>query len=430
MREIDRTNSDQPLRVLVVTGETSGDHHVAEVIRCLRERIEGEGAGESGASPRLEVYGMGGSRCRAQGMETIVDSEHSASVMGLTEVLSSIRGLVAALKTLVRECDRRRPAVAVLLDFPDFNLRLAKRLAKRKIPVLYFVTPQVWAWRTSRVKTIARYVTKAAPIFPFEEAFLQQHGVAAEYVGHPFLDRPPLQSDRVRFFRSIGLDPDRPTVALLPGSRKNEIQQLLEPMLDGFLRLRARRPGLQAVIPIAESLPPGLVQEIAAGVPDVAAIPGVAREALEYSRVGMIASGTATVEAALAGLPGVVAYRLSPITYRAARLLVRGVKHIAMPNLIARKKIYEELIQERVTGEELAEAVESILGDPSRERTMREQLRQVRVRLEQGRPPGRSCAERVTELILELARGTAPEDAEESKARRLAARAVHGRARA
>lgn len=379
-----------PLRVLVVTGEASGDHHAAQLVRSLRDH---DGA---------EVFGMGGRRCRAAGMDTVVDSEHSASVMGLTELLGSVRGLVRALNVLTEECDRRRPDAAVILDFPDFNLRLAKRLSARGIPVIYFVTPQVWAWRRSRVASIRRYITKAAPIFPFEESFLQQHGIDAEYVGHPFLDLPPLDVGREEFLSSIGIDPARPVVAILPGSRASELNRLLDPMLGALKRLQIIRPGLQGVLPIADTLDADELVRRAAGIPDLVLRKGIARQTLVYADAGMVASGTATFEAALSGLPCVVAYKLSPFTYRVARLLVRGVKNFAMANLIAGRHVFDELLQDAVTPEALSTGVERILGDPARARAIRQSLGQVRAKLLAGKPQGVTAAERVRQIVCEV----------------------------
>ena len=222
----------QPVRVLVVSGEASGDAYAAVLTRALKAKAQGP----------IEIFGMGGSQARAAGMETVIDSETHASVMGLTEIIGSLRAISKAFHALVQLAAKRRPDVVVLIDFPDFNLRLAKALYKQKLPVLYFVTPQVWAWRRGRVKDIAKYTTKVAPIFPFEEHFYQQHGVDAEYVGHPFLDRPPLEIERDAFLRTLRLDPQRPIVALLPGSRVAEVERLLEPMCEAFLKLRQARP--------------------------------------------------------------------------------------------------------------------------------------------------------------------------------------------
>jgi len=384
--------SKAPLTVLLVSGEASSDEHGAALVREILLRV-----------PQAAVFGMGGSKLRAAGMKTIVDSEKSAAVMGFSELAGSIKKLLRAKKELIEQAEKLKPDVAVLIDFPDFNLQLARSLKKIGCSVLYFITPQLWAWRKGRVKTIRRYVRKAAPIFPFEENFFQSHGVDAEYVGHPFLDRPPLSVAPDEFLRSHGLDPDRPVIALLPGSRKAEAKFLLEPMLDAFERLRAARPNLQAVIPVAPTLSLSEFVERTSSHEDVTVIAGHAREVLAASRAAVVASGTATVEAALAEIPFVVVYRLASLSYFLARKLVTGVRHFAMPNLIAGKKVVPELLQSDVTGSKIALELEKILGDPAREARMKKDVALIGERLRFGRFEGVTAAGRTAELVLELA---------------------------
>lgn len=376
---------------MLVTGEASGDEHGAELVHHLRK-----------LHPNVRVFGMGGSKLRAAGMETTVDAEAAAAVMGITEIFGSLGKLLAALRALKRAARQERPDVVVLIDFPDFNLLLARRLKRLKIPVLYFITPQLWAWRQGRVKSIRKYVRKVAPIFPFEESFFQRHGVDAEYVGHPFLSRSAVSVSREELFAASSLDPRRPLLSLLPGSRKAEVEFLLPAMLDAFERLQRVRPDLQAAVPVAPTLDREWVSSLVGARPGVVLVDGKARELLQFARAAVVASGTATVEAALVGLPFVVVYRLAPLTYRIARFLVRGVKNFAMPNLIAGKKVVPELLQSEVTGEKIALELERVLGDPAREARMRSDLRVVGQRLEAGLE-GRSPAERTAEIVLELA---------------------------
>ncbi len=390
---MDSSPNPNPLtRVMIVAGEASGDLHAAALVRSLKQKL-----------PALEVFGMGGSALRAEGAETVIDSEKSASVMGLTEVLGSIRQLIAAAKSLVSEAEKRRPEVVVLIDFPDFNLRLAKALKKKGFCVLYFVTPQIWAWRTGRVHAIRKNVAAVLPIFPFEEAFFREHGVEAHYVGHPFLDRPALSVSRNEFLSANGLDPDRQVLALLPGSRHAEVKLLLEPLLDAYRRLRVIRPGLQAVIPVAPTFSVDEIKSHLREADHVIVLHGQAREILTFCDVAVVASGTVTVEAALAEAPCVVVYKFSPLTYRIARLLVRGVQHFAMANLVAGKTIVPELLQEQVTGENIAVEVERVLGDPKKRRQMKDALRAVRARFQMGLDPNQKAVERAADVVLELA---------------------------
>ncbi|MFN8388691.1 MAG: lipid-A-disaccharide synthase [Bdellovibrionota bacterium] len=380
------------ISVMLVSGEASSDEHGAAVVRSLLK---------SRADAR--VFGMGGSALRAAGMETVIDSESAAAVMGLTEVVGSLRKIYAAYRELIRIARERKPDVVVLIDFPDFNLRLARALKRSGFPILYFITPQLWAWRSGRIKAIRRSVRKVAPIFPFEESYFQRYGVDAEYVGHPFLDRAPLAFDRGEFLRSLGLDPNRPVLALLPGSRKAEAEMLLPPLLGAYEQLRRVRPNFQAIIPVASTLTKDFFAERTRGVPDLALSSGQAREVLSVARASIVASGTATVEAALAENPFLVVYRLSPVSHFIARKLVRGVRHFAMPNLIAGKPVVPELLQDEVTPERLAMELERFLGDPAYEKRMRKDLKIVGDRLRFGRKAECSAAQRTAEIIVEIA---------------------------
>lgn len=378
-------------RLMVVAGEASGDEHGAAVVRELLQRV-----------PDVEVFGMGGSQLRQAGMQILVDAEAAGAVMGFTEVLGSFGKILSARKLLLAEAKKRRPDVVILIDFPDFNLSLARSLKRLRISVLYFITPQLWAWRKGRIKKIRKLVRKVAPIFPFEESFFQEHGVDAEYVGHPFLDRPKIEISRDEFYTSIGLNPHAEIIALLPGSRKAEAGFLLEPMLEALTKLRAARPNLVGVIPIAPALSRAWFEEKIAGRNDVILLDGKAREALQFARIAVVASGTASVEAALAEIPFVVVYRLAPLSFRLAKWLVRGVRHFAMPNLIAGRKVVPELLQDEVSGERIAGELEHILGDPAKEQKMRREISLVGERLRFGRKEGTSTAGRTADLVIEL----------------------------
>ena len=377
---------------MLVAGEASGDEHGAMLVESL-----------TALRPDVSVFGMGGSHLRAAGMETVIDSEQSAAVMGLTEVVGSLGKLLKAKKLLAELALRRKPDVVVLIDFPDFNMLLAKDLKKKGFTILYFITPQLWAWRRGRIKAIRRAVRKVAPIFPFEESFFQRAGVDAEYVGHPFLDRPELSLDRKSFCREHGIDQNQQILAMLPGSRKAEAGLLLKPMLDAFRLIKSARPDFQAVIPVAATLSRGWFEKQIEGIKDVRLVDGSAREILALARVSIVASGTATVEAALAERPFIAVYKLSPLTFSIARRLVRGVKNFAMANLIAAKKIVPELLQSEVTGERIALEIEKILGDPQLEQKMSRDLKLVRNKLEAGRKSHTSTAGRAAEIVIELA---------------------------
>ncbi len=243
---------------------------------------------------------------------------------------------------------------------------------------------------------------KVLPIFPFEESFYHKHGVAAEYIGHPFLDRPDSSFQADEFLSGLGLSPHAPTVALLPGSRKAEIERLLLPMVHAVTKLRQIRPGVQAILPVATSIDKAWLEELIGEHEGIHLVEGQARECLRAATVAVVASGTATVEAALAQVPFFVVYRLSPLTYFLAKRLVRGVKNIAMANLIAGQNVVDELLQGDVSAERIAEELERLLGDKRRRDELKESLSLVRRRLEAGLTAGTSGPERASQTILEL----------------------------
>jgi len=380
------------IRLMLVSGEASGDEHGSAVVREVLARV-----------PDAEIFGMGGRHLRNAGMEIVVDAEASGAVMGFTEVFGSARKILQARKRLLREAQLRRPDIVVLIDFPDFNLSLARTLKRNRVSILYFITPQLWAWRKKRIRKIQKLVRKVAPIFPFEESFFQQHGVDAEYVGHPFLDRPALETSREAFLHSVGVDDREAIVALLPGSRKAEANLLFEPMLEAFFKLRAVRPNLRALVPIAPALSRSWFEDKLRGREGVTLVDGRAREILQFARVAVVASGTASVEAALSEIPFVVVYRLSPTSFRIAKWLVKGVRHFAMPNLIVGEKVVPELLQDEVSAENIAKELELILGDPAKEAKMKKEIALVGERLRFGRQAGTSTAGRTAELVIELA---------------------------
>jgi len=375
--------------VMVVAGEHSGDAHAAEVVKQLGRMI-----------PGVRVFGMGGSALRAAGMETIVDSETSASVMGLVEVGGRLHAIYGAYRRLAAEAGRRSPRLAILVDFPDFNLFLARALHRRGVRILYYISPQLWAWRRGRIRLIKRFVTKVVPIFPFEEEHYRRHDVASEYLGHPLLDRPADEYSRAEFLAARGLNPRAPVLALLPGSRKSEVSRLLKPMLVAAARRHASRPGLQVAIWMAAGLSAEWFRrQLPAGL-TVALLEGEARQTLRAADAAVVASGTATLEAALAEVPFAVVYKLSPLTYVCARLLVR-LPHFAMPNLVAGGKVVDELLQGEVTPERIADAVAPYLDEPAARAAFRERIGAVRRRLEVRDGRGTS-AERTAALAAEM----------------------------
>ena len=359
--------------ILIVAGERSGDVYGAELARALRARL--------GA---INIFGCGGDAMREAGIETVIDA-HTISMAGIVEVVAGLPRVYRAFQTLTDEVDRRKPALAVLIDFPDFNLRLAKKLKQRGIPVVYFVSPQVWAWRKGRLGQIKATVTKMLCIFDFEEAMYREAGIPVEYVGHPLVDLARVQMTREEFFAKAKLDASVAAVALLPGSREKEVAQNLPPLVEAAASLAGRRK-FQFVIPVAATLRPewmeALIQHQGSGAA-IRTVAGATHDALAYADVAVVASGTATVEAALHARPMVVVYRVAPLTWFLGKLLVR-VPHYSMVNLLAGKSLVKELIQSDFTASKVATEVEYLLDNLEVQAKMAGELRALRARLGPG----------------------------------------------
>ena len=357
----------RPPRLFVSCGEPSGDFYGAEVVRHLQAR-----------EPGLEVFGLGGDRLEARGASLLAHTRDLAMV-GITEVVRHIARLHRLFGRVVAEIDRRQPDVAVLVDYPDFNLRLARKLKARGVPVVYYVSPQIWAWKSGRIRAIRDTVSRMLVIFPFEEELYRRAGVNVSFVGHPLVDAAHPAKERGTFLREQGLEPERPVVALLPGSRRGEVGHNLPPLAGAARLLAARRPDLQFLLARAPGLPDGLFAGPLAGTP-VRAVEGLSHDVIGSAAVALVASGTATVETALMGTPMVVVYRLSPLTYFLGRPFVH-VDRYAMPNLIAGRMVVPELIQADFTPERVAREALSLLEDPVRADTMRRDLALVRLKL-------------------------------------------------
>ncbi|MHB8418979.1 MAG: lipid-A-disaccharide synthase [Myxococcales bacterium] len=368
---------------LVVAGEASGDAHAAAVVREVERR-----------SPGASFFGMGGERMRAEGVETLYDAKDVA-VMGISEVLPRLPRILSALRGLARAARERRPAAALLVDLPDFNLRLAGRLKREGFRVIYYVSPMVWAWRPGRTRQIAAVVDRLLCIYPFEEPFLRERGVAATYVGNPLIDEPPPAEVGTAARGRLGLDPDLPTLALLPGSRSAEIERLFPTMLEATERLAADSP-LQALVPVASTIDESRLAALAAGRPfRIFFRHGRTLDLLAAADAVLVASGTATLEALLANRPMVVVYRVSWLSWIVARLFVR-VAHVALVNLLAGRRLVPELLQGALTPGAAAEALRAVWRDAGRRADILAGYRDVREKL-----GGPGASGRVAEILLE-----------------------------
>jgi lipid-A-disaccharide synthase len=366
------------LSFFISAGEASGERYGALLISELKEQLQAQNS-------EAEFFGMGGPGMAAAGLERIVRSEDVA-VMGITEVVRHLPRIYREFRRLKAAIRARRPSVAILIDFPDIHFKLAKEFHRLGVPVIFFVSPQLWAWKKHRIKLVQKYVDKMLVIFPFEEAFYRDHGVAAEFVGHPLAELPLPSTTRTDFAGENGLDPMCTWIGLLPGSRAKEIRDNLPTMLAAARQLTATASAsespFQFVLPLAPTLKTAhklMAQRLAGEYANQLSIRLVdnARTALFHARASIVASGTATVEAALIGNPFIVVYRVSPITYAIARQVV-SVPHVAMANLIAGKRVVPELIQKDFTASNIVRELQPLLPDGPPRESMKRELARVR----------------------------------------------------
>ena len=374
-----------PSSIFISAGEASGEHYGALVISALKKQLAASGQSAS-------FFGMGGERMAAAGLDCIVRSEEMA-VMGLTEVVRHLPRIYGEFRKLKKAIRARRPSVAILIDFPEIHFRLAKELHRLGIPVLYFVSPQLWAWKKHRIKLVRKYIDRMLVIFPFEEPFYREQGVQAEFVGHPLAELPPPAVSRAQFAAENGLDPAKTWIGLLPGSRPREIRDHLPEILRAA---RMMAGNFEFILPLAPTLNEPQRDEVrrlveAHGSGLSVRLVNDARAALHHARASIVASGTATVEAALAGNPFVVVYRVSALTYAIAKRVVK-VPHVAMANLIAGKRVVPELIQSEFTAENIVSAIEPLIPYGPPRHSIMEELAQIRGLLTRvllkTRPPG------------------------------------------
>jgi lipid-A-disaccharide synthase len=377
------------VRILISAGEASGEMYGAQLMEALRRN-----------DPGIEFFGVGGDKMRAAGCDIVVDAQ-DLSVVGITEILSHLPKIWGLFHKLIAEADRRKPELAIVIDSPAFNWRVARQMKKRGIPVAYYVCPQFWAWRQGRTRLLRKYVDKALVIFPFEEKFYRDRGVDAEFVGHPLADLAKPAIAREHYAAEHGLVPSKPWITLMPGSRRKEVKMNLPEMLRTAKFLGTE---YNFLIPVAATVSKSLILDFMNQtdctelsiylVPD--ALP-----ALAHSRAGIIASGTATVEAALMELPFVMVYRVTPLTYLLGRSTVK-VPNFAMVNLIAGEEIVPELVQRNFRAENVIRELNKIIGEaPPREKMIRG-LQRVRQLLSGGQASSLHPAERAAQAIQQL----------------------------
>jgi lipid-A-disaccharide synthase len=379
------------VRILISAGEASGEMYGAELITALRNR-----------DPSLEFFGVGGERMRTAGCDTVIDTKDLA-VVGITEIISHLRTIYGCFRRLIREADRRKPDLAVVIDSPAFNWRVARQMHQRNIPVVYYVCPQFWAWRQGRVRLLRKYIDKALVIFPFEEKFYRDRGVDAEFVGHPLAELSHPRIEREDYAGRYKLDPEKHWIALMPGSRVKEVRMNLPSILESASQFGR---AYEFLLPVAPTLDPSLFQSLRNS--ESITLVYEALPALWHSRAGIIASGTATVEAGMMCTPFVMVYRVTPLTYALGRWRIK-VPHFAMVNLIAGEEIVPELIQENFTPANVVARLNEIIPDGSAREKMLEGLARVKANLRSPAPGNdpRQPAERAADTILGLLEGAA-----------------------
>ena len=391
MRSINRLECDGTLsirsgkKILMVAGEASGDLHGSHLVKEMLS-----------LDPTLQFYGVGGKKMKNEGVELIADSKEMA-VVGITEVLLKLKRIYQIYRKLKNSLTSNSPSLVILIDYPDFNLRFAREAKKKNIPIVYYISPQVWAWRKGRIKKIGRLIKKMIVIFPFEKKIYEEAQIDVDFVGHPLLDAIRSQFSREEAFQQFSLSSGVTTIGLLPGSRMNEVKRHLPPMIKAIPLISKQINPVQFIIPVAPGLDLGEVQNLVGSKREnIRVVENNIYDVMRISDVVIVASGTATMEAAIMGAPMIVVYRVSPLTYLLGKMLIK-VKNIGMVNIIAGKTVVPELIQKDVTPEKITSAVVQILENPSKQEEIKKELNSLKEKI------GKSGASfRAAQIIISL----------------------------
>jgi lipid-A-disaccharide synthase len=377
-------------RFLIVAGESSGDMYGAEVARALFRSF-----------PGCHIFGLGGQRMRAAGVELESDI-HRTAVVGPFEVISHLGALYKVFRKLSDRAESETPSAAILIDFPDFNLRLAKRLKKLRVPVVYYISPQVWAWREGRIHQIRELVDKMLVIFPFEEEIYRRAGVDAEFVGHPLAEMVRATRTKEDFCAACRLNPKMPIVALLPGSRPKEVRYILPTLCRAAELIAAEKPETQFVVPVAQNLDPQLVEDIV-GDRRITIVTNETYNAVRYARAAIVASGTATLETALLGTPEVIVYRISGATWFLGKFLLK-VRLFGIVNIILGEEVVPELFQDKFTPELVSKAAIRLMDDVWMQSKIRGNYESLRRKLGSG-----NVADRVAAAVAKILSSAQPQ---------------------
>jgi lipid-A-disaccharide synthase len=375
-------------KILIIAGEASGDLHGANLVREIKQR-----------DSSIVFFGVGSRQMEGAGVKLLADASE-ISVVGATEVLTHLRPIYRVFSRLKRFLAEERPDLLILIDFPDFNIMLGKRAKKIGIPVLYYISPQVWAWRKNRVYKIARLVEAMVVVFPFEVELYKRAGVDVRFVGHPLTDIVQSPYNQAEAKEQFGLDPAKRTIAILPGSRKKEILSLLPDMLSAAEILNRRFNDIQYILPVAPTLSQDFIRTfIARSEVPVTITDGKVYDVLRASDVALVTSGTATLETGLMAVPMVIVYRISALSYFIGSLFI-NVDHIGLVNIVAGKRIVPELIQHDATPGKMADTLETLIVDQNNYQNIRSQLSSIRSQLGE-----KGASARVASVVLELMRG-------------------------
>lgn len=372
-------------KVMIVTGEASGDLHGSNLIKAVHD-----------ISPDISFYGIGGPLIRETGAEILIESQELA-VVGISEVIPSVGKIFAALNLLKKRIKQDRPSLLVCIDLPDFNLMVAKFAKKMNLPVLYYISPQVWAWRKGRIKKIARLVDKMAVVFPFEAPLYENAGLDVRFVGHPLIDAVNPDRSLPDIKKDLGIDDEKKVIGLLPGSRLKEVKSLLPIMLEAAEIMASRSPEFQFILPMAHTIDKSLIDGFVNSYnAQVTVVEDMTYEVMKGCDLLFAASGTATLEAAIIGTPMVVLYKLSPFSYGLAKYL-SDMEYISLPNIVAGRKIVDELIQDDADPARLVEEAFKLLFGSGFSDQMRQDLKNVREKL-----GGAGASARTARLLVEM----------------------------
>jgi lipid-A-disaccharide synthase len=372
------SRSDSP-SIFIIAGEASGDMYGAALVAELKKRI-----------PDIKIHGIGGEKMKRAGMSMLFSNSELA-VVGIVEIFAHITPIINAFRNTVRWLREQRPSLLVLIDYPEFNMLVASKAKELNIPVMYFISPQIWAWRQGRVKKIKKIVDRMAVILPFEKEFYKKYGVDVEFVGHPLVDMTHPLTDRASFRRQFGIPPEKKMISILPGSRGGEIKRLLPCIADSIDAINSQTDGIHFIIPVA----PGLGKRHKSAIYKMAhelenknmaitTVEGMTLDAINASDLAIAASGTVTLEAALLGTPSVVIYKVSPLSYCLGRHLIK-VKYASIVNLVADKMILPELMQSDATPERISETVYKMLDDRTCYQKIKAEMKEA---VKQLGPPG------------------------------------------